>query len=58
MIYLLRRFAWWLWTPELGCAYRRCPKPTVGFSIWCREHTDRIVAHENIETWPRKKWRR
>lgn len=42
-----RRFPSWN-----TCWYARCGGKTVGYSRWCREHTDRILAHESITDWP------
>lgn len=50
--YPLRRLGRWLIDPNVACAYRWCARPQVGFSAWCREHTDRIMAGEDITDWP------
>lgn len=52
--YVFRRFGRWLQSPELVCVYKWCARHRVGFSLWCREHTDRILADEDITDWPRK----
>lgn len=54
LTYPFRRFGRWLRDPSMACRYRLCPEPQVGLSVWCREHTDRILAGEHASTWPRK----
>lgn len=52
LTYPLRRLGWWLRSPRPACAARWCAAETVGYSRWCRQHTDRIlVGHEDIEGW-------
>lgn len=36
---------------DLACSARRCGRRRVGFSVWCRLHTDRILAGERTEGW-------
>lgn len=31
------------WTS--ACRSGRCGRPTVGYSVWCRSHTDAILFH-------------
>ena len=37
----------WCWTLLVSfdqpCRARRCGRPTVGFSVWCRRHADEIL---------------
>lgn len=44
--YPFRRFGWWLRSPERACRVRWCAAETVGYSAWCRTHTDEILAGE------------
>lgn len=37
------------------CWYRDCGELRVGIGAWCREHTDRILAHEHCNMWPLRK---
>ncbi len=43
LTYPLKRLFWFIWSPEPACDERWCAKPVVGFSIFCRQHTDEIV---------------
>lgn len=39
----LPRVIWTLFWADLPCGARWCGRPTILFSMWCREHTDRIL---------------
>ncbi len=43
LMYPFRRLVWFVISPEPACRERLCPRPIVGYSVWCREHTDRIL---------------
>ncbi len=43
--YVLRRLALWLGSPGVACTVPKCAENRVGFSAWCREHTDQILQH-------------
>ena len=45
--YALRRFVLWLGSPGVACTVQQCPENRVGFSVWCREHTDQILQHRH-----------
>jgi hypothetical protein len=38
----------------MTCIARRCWRPTVGLSRWCRKHTDMILDLP-AECWPERK---
>ena len=48
LTYPLRRFGWWLRDPETACRARYCARPIVGFSVWCRQHTDHILEGRTV----------
>jgi len=41
--YPFRRLVTWVKTPEMVCRKPYCAHPAVGFSRWCRQHTDDIL---------------
>jgi hypothetical protein len=50
LTYPLRRLGWWLRSPEPACLHYRCPRPRVGLSKWCRQHTDEILERRTDES--------
>ena len=44
LTYPFRRFITWVKTPETVCRKPLCARPIVGFSVWCRKHTDDVLA--------------
>lgn len=47
LTYPIRRLWWCLVAAELPCYRVWCAKPRVGFSNFCREHTDEILERTN-----------
>lgn len=41
--YPFRRLLQWLFAYGPSCQARWCARPRVGFSVWCRCHTDEII---------------
>lgn len=53
-----RRYRNWRDTRHLPlrCRYRGCTGKTVGLSVWCRVHTDRILAGDSgVADWPKRR---
>lgn len=41
------RLLWSIRSGEPACTVRSCPAPRVGFSSWCRVHTDQIITRRH-----------
>ncbi len=53
----LRRYRNWRNTRYLPgrCRHAGCRGKRVGLSVWCREHTDLILARKYSPDWPQRK---
>ncbi len=43
LTYPFRLLFWAFASPNVTCKAKWCARPQVGFSVWCRFHTDEIL---------------